>query len=412
MSQNITPVDGGRKEIQVATQSEIGTVLSPQYRAAKNLFVTPTEWFIGGKPIYNRLPAISERYRIDFGYDDSSAFVYLPAGQSIFGPDSLEVKSSEDGKFITIKGGTTVWKHGEFKVDPVIIDVRNVGFGNTKYLFAYQFFLDDAPYDAIYSVEDYNLRGYPMVTISNTDSVKGWRYLPQYAFYGSSSREWRNYDTAFPEYTQDAELSWTFTKSATFTKMVFRCPPGTTISGSATLAISTDSLSFNDVSTAEVSSDNNGQFFQFDIPANNVATSWRVRWTDKKVAIRDILVTGTLSLKRKPSEGLSRISLVAYPQATLPTTAQNSLGEEVPAVYCKLAYVEIGEDLTVTKITDLRESVNSEYKPIAEWLTRPWDGNLIKMHHQVSNYSTLWMSPTECLKFEYEDLENTLIDVE
>ena len=413
MSQIATPLDGGRKDIQVSSSPARGIFISSQYRNAKKLNPVPTEWFDGGRPIYNRLPAVSGRYKVDFGFDDSSAFVYLPVGQSIFGPNSLEVKSSNDNQYLVIKGGTAVWRYGEFNIDPTIIDVREVGFGNTRYLLAYQFFLDDAPYDGYYQVSDYNLRGYPMEVNSNTDSVTGWRFLPKYAFYGISPFEWRNYDPTFLSYNGDAVLTCSFPKAAALTKVILRCPEGTAITGGAKLSLAaTKADPLEEVSTTSVQSDSEGQFFEFNLPEGNYATTWSVSWEDRKIAIRDIAVSGVISLRRKPAESLSRISLVAYPQTTLPKTALDSSGNEVPAVYCKLAFVDIDDSFRVTRIVDLRESVNSDYRPISEWLTRPWDTNLISLHNQVENYSELWMSPQKCLLQEYSSLENKLVSVE
>jgi hypothetical protein len=413
MSQIATPLDGGRKDIQISPNPIRGIFISSQYREAKRLNPVPTEWFEGGKPIYNRLPAVSERYRIDFGFDGNSAFVYLPVGQSIFGPNSLEVKPSNDNQVIVIKGGTVVWRHGEFKIDPTIIDVREVGFGNTRYLLAYQFFLDDAPYDGYYQVSDYNLRGYPMDVNSNTDSVIGWRFLPKYAFYGTSPFEWRNYDSVFSSYSEDAKLTCSFPNAAALTKINLRCPKGTAVTGGATLSLAAAKTGpFEAVSSTTVQSDTEGQFFEFDLPEGNYATTWSVEWEDRKIAIRDVAVSGIISLERKPAESLSRISLVAYPQTTLPKTALDSLGNEVPAVYCKLAFVDIDDSFRVTRIVDLRESVNTDYRPISEWLTRPWDTNLISLHGQVEKYSELWMSPQNCLVQEYSSLENKLISVD
>ena len=66
MSQQLTPISGGVQVVQTTTAESRLLVLSPQYIDVKNLHSRPTEWVPGGRPIYRRLPAISETYQIDF----------------------------------------------------------------------------------------------------------------------------------------------------------------------------------------------------------------------------------------------------------------------------------------------------------------------------------------------------------
>lgn len=423
MSQNITPVNGGRESIQVSPSAAQGIYISPQYQEANNIFSTPTEWVPGGRPIYDRLPAISERYKINFGFDQDSAYVFVPVGESVFGPNSLEVIASDDNKFLIIKRGAVVWEYGNFKVDPVIISLEEIGMLNTKYLIAYQLTFDDSPFDALYEVADYSLSGYEMTVRSGTDGVPGWRYISKYAFCGLNSIEWRNYDGLFPDYTEDAYLTWLFPKAASLTAIELRCPTNSAITGTATLhttdCLNLDSESpycdspiFTEYETVAVQSDASGQYFRFEIPNSPFITGWSVSWSDKKVAIKDVKVTGTIPIRSKPAEGITNISLVAYPQSTLPATVTNGLGKEVPAVYCKLAFVDTSNAYTVTKIEDIRESVNTDYQPIADWLTRPWDENLINIFEQIQNYPELWMNPVTCMKQEYAQLSEDLIVVE
>lgn len=431
MSQIITPLNGGRGEIQTSSNPTFGTTLSVQFQEANNLFETPTEWVPGGRPIYGRLPAASERYYIDFGLDRKSAYVYLPPGESPFGPNSLEVVASGEDKFLVIKPGTIVWEHGNFFIDPVIINLELVGMANSQYLIAYRLTYDDSPFYALYSVENYSLSGHEMKVVSGTDSEVGWRYVPKYAFCNDTTLEWRNYDGLFPNYSGASYLYWQFPRAASFSEITFRCPPNTVITGSATLSITN---CFNEdpdnpgqpnpnnpycsnpdwlfVETVEVSKDSSGQFFTFQISMPSFNTGWKIEWSDPEISIQSVSVSGTISLLRKPSTGKSEVSLVAYPMGSLPSTVINSAGEGIPVTYCKLAQVDISPSYEVKKIFDIRESVNADYQPIAEWLTRPWDDNLINLYEQVDNYSTLWMSPNTCMNQEYLALSDSLIIVE
>ncbi len=423
MTQNINPVNGGREEIKLTTTATLGILISNQYKEAKKLFSTPTEWIAGGRPIYGRLPSASERYKIDFGFNNDTAYVFVPVGKSAFGDNSLEVVASDDDKFLIIKPGTTVWEHGSFEINPVIISLEEIGMNSTRYLIAYQFLFDDSPFEALYEVSDYSLSGYEMTVRSSTDSIPGWRYLPKYAFCNNTRYEWRNYDGKFPSYDDSASLTWLFPSAASLTSVELRCPANTAITGTATLYTTDclnsdsenpycDSPDFVEYETVSVKSDDFGQYFLFEIPNSPYITGWSVSWTDKKISINDVRVTGTIPLKRKPAEGVTNISLVAYAQDSLPKTVINSVGKEVPAVYCKLAYVDTSKFYTVTKIDDIRETVSTDYQPIADWLTRAWDENMINIFEQMKNYPKLWMSPTSCMKQEYALLSEDLVIVE
>lgn len=412
MSQNVNPLNGGKKTVQVTPSSLPGIYISEPYQKSKGLEPKQTEWVPGGRPIYDRLPASSERYKVEFGLEDNKAYVYLPVGNSIFGPNSLGIEATNEGQFLTIKSGSAVWKYGEVKLDPVIINVKDVGFGNSKFTFAYQFFLDDSEFEAIYNVEGYSLRGYPMKVLSGTDSVKGWRYPAQYAFYGSDNVEWRNYDPIFSDYSSAAYLTWQFSAAAVLSKIEARCPKSSVVKGSAKLFLASsedgEEPHFELVASSEVQTDSDGPFFVFSLDHQNPANTWKIEWSDNKISVNDILVTGSIPILETPGEAQTRVSLVAYPQGTLPKFTTDASGNKVPAVYCTLAQVEIDGNYTVTGIADLRESVNTTYQPIAEWLTRPWDETLIEMLEQMNNYAEYWMSPDTCMKQEYQTFTKLL----
>jgi hypothetical protein len=101
-----------------------------------------------------------------------------------------------------------------------------------------------------------------------------------------------------------------------------------------------------------------------------------------------------------------------YPAGTLPATATNSAGEEIPAVYCTLAEVDIDNNYTVTRVQDTRSMIHRDFVPVANWLTTPFDEDLINLYEQVSDYDSLWMAPFSCMKQEYAKLSTDQITVE
>jgi hypothetical protein len=422
MSQNLVALNGGTAQIETSSTFEQGVNLSPQYVDALKLNPHPTEWVENGRPIYARLPSASQLYKLDFGLDDEFAYTYLPVGDGRTGTGSLQVQSSGENKFLTVQSGVVVWKYGSLTVDPVIISLEEMGMISTKYLLAYQLYYDDSPFVAEYSVNKFSLSGYDIRVESSTDAVPGWRYNPAFAFTDLESQEWRNFDGVFPSYTGQAYLSWQSPHPAAYTEVELRCPDGSSVTGSASLYVSSSPPENDDdpycsdpvwilQGASNVASDANGQYFKFSIPEPSYNRGWKVVWTDTKVAINRVLVSGTLSLLRKPAAATSVINLVAYPENSVPKTVRNSTGKEVPVTLCKLAYVSIDGAYRVEKITDLREVVHTDHQPLADWLTRALDTNLINLFSQVKGYSSVWMSPQNCMRHEYATLQNNLVAV-
>jgi hypothetical protein len=101
-----------------------------------------------------------------------------------------------------------------------------------------------------------------------------------------------------------------------------------------------------------------------------------------------------------------------YPSGSLPKTAINSAGEEIPATYCSLAAIDVLSGYSLDKIRDLRYIIHRDYTPVADWLTKPFDEDLINLYEQVSEYPSLWLAPPSCMKQEYLSLTKYQITVE
>jgi hypothetical protein len=423
MSQNLVPLDGGQSKIVTSTAVQGAVYLSSQYTQANKIVPQPTEWTSGRRPIYGRLPAASQTYKLEFGMDEETAYVYVPTGNSSVGPGSLQVTKSDDNKFLLIQSGEIVWKQGNLPAVSVIIDLELLDMRSTKYLLAYQMYFDDSPFVAEYQVEDFSLSGYELSVSSNTDVVPGWRYNPVLAFTDGSEESWRNYDGLFPSYASPAELTWQAPYSHSYSIVRMRCPSNFVATGSATLHYMNCGTSLEagtycvsptwvEQMTSSVSSDENGYYFEFEIPEPSYQRGWKVSWTDPKVFINRVEVSGVLSLEKKPSEATTAHQLIAYPENSVPSAITNLNGEQIPTVLCELANVDVNQFAEVEKIQDLRKIVGTSYTPVADWLTKPWDDNLMSMYDQVDNYSEVWMNPVVSMKQEYASLEKLSVTVE
>lgn len=430
MSQQLTPINNGVvPEIQTTTTQQTLNVLSRQYVEINNLGSRPTEWVPGGRPVYRRLPATSERYQVNFfNFVTESnvlssnstlegvekvGYVYVPYGESINGPTSAEVVSSTTKKVVLVKDGTLLWEYGKTHVLPTLIDLEVLEVLSGKYTLAYQLIYDDSPVPKLYEVQDYSLSGTSMEITASTDSVIGWRYPAVSAFTSNSGTFWSNEDSYFPSYSQPTEsfIQWSVEYSQSYTKVVLRCPTGTAYSGTATLSYVSSSVNVP-VQTVSVSKDTTGQFFEFTLDKPQYQTEWNVTFSSTKVSVQSVLVSGSLTLLERQVAPSPKASLVMYPQNSLPEFVENSNNERVPAVYCVLAEVDVNSSYEVENIEDLRVIIHRDYVPVADWLTSPFDSDLTNLYDQVSNYPTLWMKPETCLTQEYVGLEKYQVQVE
>jgi hypothetical protein len=424
MSQLLTPVNGGVQEIQTTTTQDRLLVLSQQYISANNLESRPTQWIPGGRPIYRRLPSISETYQIDFFNLVPAAntavadevqdigYTFVPWGQGLNSENSMYVSASNSGKDLLIKGGTIVWRYGNTQVLPTIINLEVLDVISGQYDLAYQLLYDDTPVQKLYSVEDFALTGQPLTITSSTDSVIGWRYPAVNAFLNTSTLMWKNTDFFLPSFAQPSQsfLQWESDLASAYTKILLRCSEKTAFTGTATLSYF-DGTTYTFIQTVSISSDTTGQFFEFN-PDPRFQTGWQVVFSSLDIAIQSITVTGVVTMLEPQSSPSTRAVLVMYPSGTLPKTVINSAGEEIPATYCSLAKVDVLSGYSIDEIGDLRYIIHRDYTPVADWLTKPFDEDLINLYEQVSGYSPLWLAPPSCMKQEYLGLTKDQILVE
>lgn len=415
MSQQLLPINGGVEQVVTTTSTVSAKVVSPQYIIANNLQSRPTEWVPGGRPIYRRLPAISETYVIDF-FNIVSApntavaaevqnigYIYVPWTQNSEGPTSIRVSASDSKKDLIIRGGRIIWEKGGTDVVPAIVNMETLAIGPGYYYLAYELVFDDAPQPKLYSVTDFALTGQPLTITSSTDSVVGWRYPAVNAFLNTSNNFWTSKDTYFPSYAQPTSsyIQWESDLSAAYSKVTLRCPEGTGYTATASLYYVTPAGVESFQETVSPSSDSTGQYYQFTIPMPAFNTGWKVVWSDVDVSIQNITVSGVLTLEKQAAAPSTRASLVIYPAGTEPKDQ----------TYCPLAYVTVEPGFVISKVEDIRYVVRRNYVPVADWLTKPFDDTLINLYEQVNEYPRFWMNPPTCMKQEYAALaeENIVV---
>lgn len=421
MSQYLNPASGGVQKVVTTIEPQGPLLASKQYIRAKGLEPRPTEWVIGGRPIYDRLPSVGEVYRTFFFADGEVGYVYIPFGVSWEGPDSLYVSVSDTKQDLILRGGQIVWKYGTNAVPPALINIPILDLTQGRYLLCYQMVMDDAPRPQQYNVEDFYLTGQPLNITASTDGINGWRYPVVNAFFDGTSLSWHNQDSFFPDFVQPDEswISWESELPSAYSSLTLRCPSGTVHPATTSAVLSYwNNTEWRPWADAMISTDSTGQFFTIDLESPGFQTKWRIDFENfdtglpyLPINIQSIQVTGVVTLVRQPSEPLVTSALAIYPENLVPKTIKNSIGEDVPAIHCRIALFDTNEKAEIIRVIDERLIVNRDFKPVADWLTRPFDENLIDLYEQVKGYASLWMDPVDCMKQEYALLTDDLVVV-
>jgi hypothetical protein len=334
-------------------------------------------------------------------------YVYIPWGEGIFGSVSLEVVASDSLKDLVVKAGSVVWQYGMTSVLPAVFNLEELSIGGGTYYLGYQLLYDDSPFEALYSVEEFALTGEPLEITSSTDVLSGWRNPGVNAFLNSGTLFWKNYDSFFPTYLQptSAYIQWESTLPSAYSEILLRCPANTAITGEARLYYyNIDSSAYDLVCSAAVEKDTTSQYFRLNAFDPSFQKTWKVEFDDLKVSIQSVVVTGTVTRLKRPVAPRPRASLVMYPENLVPKAVLNLNNVEVSPTYCDLALVSVAEGYVVEDIRDIRNITHRDFVPVADWLTQPWDNNLIDLYEQVKGYAGLWMEPSTLLRQEYNSL--------
>ena len=440
MSQNLTPVEnasgvsGITPQLTTTVNQQRIKIFSQEYKDTKGLVLQPTEWNPVGRPIYGRLPAASEQYQLDFFEEGGRGYVLIPRGNDLFGPGSLYVNQSENREVLLIENGDIVWEEGTTPVYKTFVDFRELGVEDGRYLVCYQLIYDNEPQPLLFQVEDYCLAGLDFsVTDSasqnferSADDANPWPFpgLNMFAF-AEQGVEWKNYidlvnrspgaqagvKPGFPDYEQpllssvewESAYPWKLDVIKVRTTLVEKIP-----SCSLYIESPDPDIVWELVQQAVPLKDSDGYYWEFQtdlVPQQK----WKLDWgPTTKVNASKLTVSGLLTIPTKPSAPRPRAQLAIYPTNLVPE--DESL--------CRLAIINVDNFQIPYRPTgelwkdDIREIINRDYEPVANWLTQYWDEQLISLWSEVKAFTPGYMAPPTLLKQSYASLEKYGITVD
>jgi hypothetical protein len=404
---------------EVLPQSELGRIVTKpladgfakvnvaNQEALEILALTPTSTVWGGpfgRPIYDRLPGVSEGYRREFFGERGRGFVYIdPQFGSSVGPGSLQVGAwQEDPQVLIVYNGTITWAFGQIETNTLALNLSNVvpnGIQDGSYQIGYYLNRVD-PDKATFSkfaVENYSLGASETIYAADAEA----KYHPVVSMFSEpSDGSWK--PSEFGEtgdYVDGSSVTMDFTEAVvakTFTLVAAETGLATAL---CALYSSDDAIVWN--LEDSVAPRNNEWILNCGL--NDGARYYRLFFWGGEADISEVRYTG---------EAIFRDRQPVVPRSEAELFLEGEF-DQIDRPHLVLAIVTVS-NYEITEIRDTRSQTSIKYEPVASWLTEFQDSSLRFLITSIENYSSLYMAPTATLDTYYERLleENFVFESE
>ena len=374
-------------------------VYSPE--ALKVLRAEPvnTAWgWDHGRPIYNRMPMISEAYQKSYNFDQ--ALVYLdPTIPVAIGPGTLEVvKSQRDWRVLDMLDGVLTWEHGELTTDRYRINITELDNGRGLQDGAYQVgyrlsHVNQTPdvsrfpgFTQAY-VEDGSLADIQLAYNASGDTPI---HREAYAIGKFDNSWWPNSYAGADSYLVGTHYTIDFLSDTQTTEFKVTGDQGLTTS---TLAYYRSDDAIIWYKADQIVSDKD----VWTVDAQGPATRYHrfFSW-DGRFSIKDVSYTG---------EGYFRDRRVLFGDSKAEPFIE-SISDEIEGSYILLATFTVKRGV-IDKVDDKRRVTYEKYQPVTDWLTKFQDEQLRCRFNDVVNYNASFMDPTTADYHFYEEMDDS-----
>jgi len=356
-----------------------------------------------GRPIYDRLPAVSEQYKK--GYDRDQAYVYLdPQFGKYEGPGSLDVVTLfDDPTALIVEPGVITWEKGQLAVDGFNVDISTLNFGqglaDGDYQVGYELTYDIPITDTL--VPGYALGSVKEASLGDAAISIAASGASQYheAYYAISDADigsswWPGFTTYAGVYFPGSWFVIDFRAPVGPERFEIIADPGEPLP-TAKLAVygSDDAIVWREAREVRPIGDR----WIVDINPPAEYRYWKLFFWDGTASISDIVYSGTAYFPDLRVSGPVQVA----------TPFLDNLYEEPPENYLLLASFKV-QDGRIGSITDYRSFTSRKYEPVASWVTDFQDANLRCLFTAVENYSELYMAPPTADYHFYKELDDSL----
>ncbi len=365
-------------------------------RASDALNLNPVDTVWGrksGRPIYDRLPGVSQAYKEEYAGEIRRGLVYIDSEfGSYTGPGSLEVGSwQDDARVLVVYSGTITWAKGQVPTNTLALNLENVvdgGIQDGSYQLGY--YLDEAIPETAgnnsYAVESYSLAD--SVTVYSTNRVAKdhpLRYMVSDAVDGYWTPS--EYSDA-GDYTDGSWVTYDFTAPSAAKTFELRAPSPALASARCNLYRSNDAIVW-ELADSVLARDG---IWTLD-NSGAVSRYYRFYFWGGKVAVSEVRYTGdALYPNRRPTGPISSAEIFLEPEF-----------DEISRPHILLGIITV-RNFKITSVQDTRSFTSTKYEPVASWLTDFQDTSLRKLITDISSYANLYLAPSTGAAQFYDEL--------
>jgi hypothetical protein len=370
--------------------------------AAKILNLSPVKTAWGwdhGRPVYNRLPMVSEGYQKSYDKDHALVYINLKETNRAVGVNTLEVtKNKSDWRILEIEGGTVIWEYGEAKCEAIGVDTRQfnneLGLQVGSYQVGYRLtHFEEKPKTAragfaIAYAEDAFVADIELGYHANREVFD---HRQEYAVYTSTDGRswWPNRVAEAGGYYKPAEFTFDFLEPV-------------------------------EAESVTVHSDRTHDSAKMAVYGSDDAIIWHLRnqvraekgsWTASLPAVPDryrkmFFWDGSVSISNIQYTGNAYfLDRAVYPPQTETELFIESMYEEIEGNFILLATFDVHENGSITSVRDMRRVTYEKYEPVSDWLTKFEDEQLRCLFDDVVEYSRMYMSPPTADFHLYNELD-------
>lgn len=373
--------------------------------ALKAIHQTPHKTVWGwdfGRPIYDRLPAITEQYKK--GYEGDQAYVYLdPRSPAYEGPGSSEVVAFLDRpNVLAAESGTITWKMGQLSTPGFEVDIdqaleENTRFPDGQYQVGYELSYEVPTSDS--PIEGYALAHTDGSTLGKANiavAASGGSELHEvYQAINKLAREtswWPGATTDAGRYWEGSWLVMDFMAPVTPERFVVASDPNEP-DPTAIMALyfSDDAIIWH--KDQQVGS--RGKGWDVTVLDQQEHRYWKLFFWDGTASVASIVFSGTAYF---PDPRVSGPVQTATPYIDL-------MSSEPPEDYILLAGFEVKSG-KIGSLVDYRVFTNRKYEPVSSWVTEFQDTSLRCLFDSVTDYSELYMAPPTADYHFYSELDD------
>lgn len=357
-----------------------------------------------GRPIYDRLPGVSEAYKEEYFGEVGRGFVYIePKFGTSVGPGSLEVGAwQEDPRVLIVYNGTITWAYGQVPTTTLAINLETViagGIQDGSYQVGYylnRISPDEVRYSK-YFVEDYSLGASQTIYEANREA----KYHPVLSMFSEpSDGSWT--PSEFNEtgmYDGGSIVTMDFTEAVVANRFDLIATSPSLSSAKCALYSSNDAIVWD---LEESVSPRDGRW-SLSSGRETGARYFRFFFWDGLADISEVRYSGeAIFQNQRPTGPTSEAEIFLEGEF-----------DDILRPHIVLAIISV-KNYEIIDIRDVRSQTSRKYEPVASWLTDFQDQTLRTLITNIEDYSTLYMSPEVGGELFYEQLlqENFILESE